>query len=123
MCGEFIPRLYDVRRVPVRYHQALPLSVARRHQCVVLGASRRTLTVGITTCNSDALLIYLQVLTGATLFPVMVEPERMRLLIARVERNRRFHYLYNQTSYALLLASHARLLLAFKKEPGGMEKK
>ena len=113
--GDPVPRLYDVRRVPVRYHRVLPLSVVRRYRCVVLGASRNALTVGITESHNTALLDFLHMLTGATIFPVLVEPKLMCLLIKRIERSQHFHYLHWQAYYALQLPSQVRLILDLKK--------
>jgi hypothetical protein len=113
--GAFIPRLNDVRRVPVRYQRVLPLPIIKRYQCVVLGGSANTLTVGITERENEALLDLLQVLTGATIFPVLVEPGRMRLLIARIERYQCFHKRYSRAYYTLQLPAHVRLMLAFRE--------
>lgn len=108
--SDFIPKLQDVRRVPVRYQRTLPLSVIKSQQCVVLGASAHTLTVGIVGHKNEKLLDSLQILTSAAIFPVLVEPERMRLLIRRVERYQRFRQRYSRAYYVLLLPSQARLL-------------
>src|ERR1700730_17879625 len=81
--GDFLPRLRDIRRVPVRYQQALPWPVVKYHQCVVLGATSHTLTVGVIEHKDEQWLSSLQALTGTAIFPVLIEPERMRLLIAR----------------------------------------
>lgn len=114
--GGVIPRLNDVRRVPVRYQRVLPLSVIKRYQCVVLGGSANILTVGITERDNEALLDLLQVLTGATIFPVLVEPKRMHLLIARMERYQRFQKRRSQAYYALHMPAVVRLLLAFHED-------
>lgn len=117
--GHVIPRLNDVRRVPVRYQRVLPLSVIKRYQCVVLGGSAHTLTVGITERENEALLDLLQVLTGATIFPVLVEPGRMRLLITRMERYQCFRKRYSQAYYTQQLPVQVRLILAFKERERG----
>lgn len=114
--GDLIPRLNDVRRVPVRYHRVLPLSVIKRYQCVVLGGSANILTVGITERENEALLDLLQVLTGATIFPVLVEPKRMHLLIARIERYQRFQKRHSRAYYALHLPALVRMMLAFHED-------
>ena len=113
--GDFIPRLRDVRRVPVRYQRILPLSVMKRYQCVVLGASSRTLTVGIVERKDERLFAFLRMLTGATIFPVLVEPGRMDLLITRMERDQRFNKRYSQAYYVLHLPSQVRLLLLYQE--------
>lgn len=112
--GDSVPRLFDVRRVPARYHQVLPLSIVKRYRCVVLGASRNALTVGVIECDNTALLDFLQILTGTTVFPVLVDPKLMHLLIKRLERYQHFHYHSYQAYYALQLPSQVRLLLRFK---------
>lgn len=111
--GDPVPRISDVRRVPVRYHRVLPLSVVKRYRCVVLGASRHALTVGVIECENTALLDFLQVLTGATVFPVLVDPKLMRLLIKRLERSQHFRHHSYQAYYALQLPSQVRLILHF----------
>src|SRR5579885_1745327 len=112
--GDSVPRLSDVRRVPVRYHRVLPLSVVKRYRCVVLGASRNALTVGIIECDNTALLDFLQVLTGTTVFPVLVEPKVMSLLIKRLERSQHIRYRSRQAYYALQLPAQVRLILDFR---------
>lgn len=107
-----IPRLNDIRRVPVRYHRIIPLSVMKRYQCAVVGKTSRMLTVGMTEGQNDALVHLLQVLTGLSVFPVFVEPERMRLLIAKIERHESFDRRYSQAYYTQMLPGHVRLLLA-----------
>lgn len=116
--GELIPRLNDVRRAPVRYHRILPLPVIKSYQCVVLGAAAHILTVGVTERENEALLQFLQVLTGATIFPVLVEPRRMRLLVVRIERHQRFSRRYSRAYYALQLPAQLRLLLTLREEMG-----
>lgn len=119
MHRNLVPRLYDIRRVPVRYQQILPLSVVRRYQCVVIGASRKGLTVGITNRNSHALLDYLQVLTRTTVFPVLIDPKRMHLLIIRIERFQRIHCFSPRAHSALQLPSQVRLILNFQRRTEG----
>lgn len=114
MYGNPVPRLSDVRRVPARYHRVLPLSIIKRYQCVVLGASRNALTVGIIECENTVLLAFLQALTGATVFPVLVDAKLMSLLITRLERSQHFRHLYWQAYYTLQLPSQVRLILSFK---------
>lgn len=113
--GDFIPRLRDIRRVPTRYQRILPLSVVKRHQCVVLGASSRTLTVGIVAREGTRLFALLHTITGAAIFPVLVEPGRMRLLIARMERYQEFRKRSSQAYYILHMPSQVRLLLLYEQ--------
>ena len=114
--GDFIPRLHDVRRVPVRYQQVLPLSVIKRHQCVVLGASSHVLTIGFVDGDDKQLLRYLQIFTGTKIFPVLVEPRRMHLLIARIERSQRFRQRYSRAYYVLQMPTQVRILLMLQEE-------
>jgi len=113
---DFIPRLRDVRRVPVRYQRILPLPVSKRYQCVVLGASSHVLTVGFVERKNRRFLQLLQVLTGTKIFPVLVEPGRMRLIIARMERSQRFRRRYSQAYYALQMPAQMRILLILQEE-------
>lgn len=113
--GNLIPKFSDVRRVPVRYHRVLPLAVSKRYQCVVLGASAHALTVGITERESEALLDFLHVLTGASIFPVLVEPRRMHLLISRIERYQRLYEQCCYPYYNIWQIAQVRLILAFKE--------
>lgn len=116
---DFIPRLHDVRRVPVRYQRILPLSVIKRHQCVVLGASSHVLTIGFVDGKNKQLLRYLQILTGTKIFPVLIEPRRMHLIIARMERSQRFQKRYSRAYYVLQMPVQVRILLMFQE--GRME--
>ena len=113
--GDLIPRFSDVRRVPVCYHRALPLAVSKRYQCVVLGASSHTLTVGVTERENEALLDFLHLLTGAAIFPVLIEQRRMHLLIARIERYQRFCKQSCWPYYGLRQSSQVRLILALQE--------
>jgi Type II secretion system (T2SS), protein E, N-terminal domain len=80
-----IPRLWTLRRIPGRYRHFLPVAVMKRYQCVVIGGDQSILTVAITEPKNTALLNTLRLLTGCTIFPVFVDPTRMRLLIRRIE--------------------------------------
>ncbi len=117
VCADAIPRFSDVRRVPVCYHRALPLAVSKRYQCVVLGASSHTLTIGITepACKNEALLDFLHLLTGSTIFPVLIEQRRMHLLIARIERHQRFCRQSCWPYDSLRRAAYVHLILALQK--------
>ncbi len=57
-----------------------------RHQCLVVGAAQDMLTVAITDRQDTSILALLSKLTGRTIFPVLVDPVRMRLLVQRIER-------------------------------------
>lgn len=112
---DFIPRLHDVRRVGVRYQRMLPLSVIKEHQCVVLGATSHMLTLGIIERKDQRWLHYIEVLTGTAIFPVLVEPGRMRLLIARIERYQRFRQRQSRAYYILFLPLQVRHFLLLRE--------
>ena len=84
--GYTIPRLFTLRRVSERYQQILPLGVMKRYQCVVVSGARKMLTVAITDYRYVHIFKPLSKLTGCAIFPVLVDPARMRLLIRRIER-------------------------------------
>jgi hypothetical protein len=111
--GKLIPHLYEVRRAPVRYHHMLPLPIIKRYQCVVLGASLNNLTVGIIAGENEELLNFLQLLTGTSIFPVLIEPGRMRLLIRRIDRYQRYCQLFGRSYYILLLPAQVHLMQIF----------
>lgn len=113
--SDFWPRLHDVRRVPVRYQRTLPWQVVKYHQCVVVGAASRALTVGVSEHKDEQWLSFLQALTGTAIFPVLVKPERMRLLIARIERYQRFRQRYSRAYYVLQLPFQMRQLLLLQE--------
>ena len=79
------PRLRIVRRVSPQYWHCLPLHVMQQHQCIVVGGEQGVLTVALADCRQTHLLAYLRLLTGCAIFPVQVDPARIRLLIKRVE--------------------------------------
>src|SRR5215471_2794253 len=108
---DFVPRLYDVRRVAVRYQRMLPLSVMKEHQCVVLGATPHILTIGIVELKDKRWFYFIQALTGTAIFPVLIEPARMRLLLARIERYQRFRQRYSRAFYVLHLPLQVRQFL------------
>lgn len=90
--GDPIPRFMHVRRVPTQYRHALTLKVMKLHLCAVLGSAPGILTVAITDGYNIPLIETLGLLTGRTIFPVLVEPHRMKLLVQRVEFYERRRY-------------------------------
>jgi len=97
--SNLIPRFTNLRRVPLRYRQFLPLMMMKRYQCVVIGSAHGVLTVAITDRHNTALIEALSKFTGCVIFPVCVEPARMRLLIKRIERcERRRRYTFQRFS-------------------------
>ncbi len=84
--GTLIPQLFVLRRVPVRYRQFLPLTVMKRYQCIVVGSAQGVLTVAITDPQNTSAIESLRRITGQAIFPVLIDPNRMSLLIRRIER-------------------------------------
>ncbi len=87
--ARLIPRFRSLRRVPTPYRDVLPLKMMMRYQCLVVGAAQDILTVGITDQQDISILTLLSKLTGRTIFPVLVDPVRMHLLIQRIDRYQR----------------------------------
>ncbi len=85
--GSLIPQLFALRRVPMRYRRILPLTVMKRFQCIVIGSASGVLTVAITNRHNMLVIESLRNFTGQAIFPVLIDPNRMRLLIYRIERN------------------------------------
>jgi hypothetical protein len=84
--GNLIPQLYVLRRVPMRYRRMLPLTIMKHFQCIVVGSAQGVLTVAITDQQNTSVIESLRSITGQAIFPVLIDPTRMRLLIQRVER-------------------------------------
>ena len=82
---ESIPRLSTLRRIDPRYRRLLPLHVMKRYQCIVVGGKRGMLTVAVAGRHSEHVVAYLGQQTGCAIFPVSIEPERMRVLLQRAE--------------------------------------
>jgi hypothetical protein len=80
-----IPKLRALRRVPPHYRHILPLEIMKRHQLLVVGCEGRVLTVGIIDQKQMVIIDALAKLTGYTIFPVLMDPGRMRLLLRRME--------------------------------------
>lgn len=84
--GSLIPQFYILRRVPTRYRQVLPLTIMKRFRCIVVGSAPGVLTVAITDRYNTTILESLKKFTGQAIFPVLIDPTRMQLLIQRIER-------------------------------------
>ncbi len=103
-----VPRLLTLRRVPGQYWHYLPLQVMKRHQCIVIGGEAGSLTVALADCRRSHVVAYLRLLTGCAIFPVQVDPMRIRLLIRRMERSRPARYrLLRQSAFCHPLAIQA----------------
>ena len=91
---------YDsVRWIPLNYRRLLPAQVMKRYHCIAVGSERGVLTVAFDERPHSTVLDGLRRLTGQVIFPVLVHPKRMRLLLHRAEfcqsyRNSRFHHYY-----------------------------
>src|SRR5260370_7852599 len=84
--GSLIPELYVLRHVLLRYRVMLPLPIMKRFQCMVVGSAQGVLTVAITDRQNTSAIESLRKITGQAIFPVLIDPARMRLLIQRIER-------------------------------------
>lgn len=84
--GSIIPEMFVLRRVPMRYRHILPLILMKRLQCIVVGSAPGVLTVAITDRQNTSAIDSLRRFTGQAIFPVLIDPTRMRLLIQRIER-------------------------------------
>jgi hypothetical protein len=87
--GSLIPQLFVLRRVPMRYRRTLPLTIMKRLQCIVVGSAPGILTVAITDRQNTSVIESLRELTGQAIFPVLIDPARMQLLIQRIEKYER----------------------------------
>lgn len=129
--GSLIPELFLLRRVPMRYRRILPLILMKRLQCIVVCSAPGVLTVAITDRQNTSAIDSLRRLTGQAIFPVLIDPTRMRLLIQRIERfeqNRSAFYLrvgkdarrteYYQYSILRLRVDSIVMLLSLQKKSG-----
>jgi hypothetical protein len=106
-----IPRLVYLRRVPTRYRHMLPLHIMKAYQCLVVGGESGSLTVAITNRKNITLLKLLGELSGYTIFPVLIEPDQMHLLIRRMERwEYEKHRALNKMSAGYPLYLHSMLM-------------
>lgn len=81
-----MPRFRTLRRVPISYRHILPLKVMKHYQCLVVGAAPGALTIAITDRQALLVATLLSKVTRRAIFPVLVDPVRMRLLLQRLER-------------------------------------
>ncbi len=84
-----IPYYDNLRRIPKRYRETLPLSFMKQCQCVVIGSARGVLTVAISAQQDISMLETISQLLGHSIFPVLVSPVTIRLVIQRLEHDRR----------------------------------
>lgn len=96
---------YDsVRWIPLHYRRLLPLRVMKRYRCIVVGSARGVLTVAFEERPRPTVLVGLRRLTGQAIFPVLVRPKRMKLLLQRAEfcqryRTSRYYHYYLPRSF------------------------
>lgn len=116
-----IPRLKSLRRVPAAYREALPLAMVKRYQCVVIGNAGGVLTVAIADQKNMPVLELLGRVSGSSIFPVLVEPTRMRLLIRRLERAKqeKHSHLCRITPRSPLTYPHLRSMVMLLSLPYG----
>ena len=117
--GYQMPRFNTVRRVPKRFRGLLPLKVMKQYHCVDVGGAHGALTVAFIDEQSAYVIEGLKKLTGQDIFPVLMKPIRMRLLLQRIEYcqqnkrlTRRSCYLYRRSIRSMLtfyLAQQRRL--------------
>lgn len=84
-----LPRFPSLRYIPLRYQHLLPLKIARRYQCLAIGEAQGVLTVAMARAHDASVYRLLESLTGYTIFPVLVEPMTLSLLLRRIERHQR----------------------------------
>jgi hypothetical protein len=113
--GNLIPQLFVLRRVPMRYRRILPLTVMKQFQCIVVGSAPGVLTVAITDRQNTSVIESLRKFTGQAIFPVLIDPTRMRLLIQRIERYEQcrsaFYSRADREPYKKIYYQHSRLRL------------
>ncbi len=116
--GNLIPQLFALRRVPMRYYRVLPLTVMKKFQCVVVGSAPGVLTVAITNRQSTLVIESLKKFTGQSIFPVLIDPAKMRLLIQRIERNEHsrnaFHTRVKRSTRKLDYYQYSMLSIQFR---------
>ncbi len=114
-----IPRLDTMRRVPDRYHRILPLALMKQYQFIIVGVAPGTLTVAITNQKQRTIIESLQRFTGRSIFAVYINPDRMRLLIDRIERceRRKYSQLLGRPYYLHRIQLQAITWFLFTREP------
>lgn len=73
----------------------------KEYQFAVIGAAGNTLTIAISDRQPRPVIESLKKLTNRAVFPVLVEPARMHLLIKRIERceRRKYYQLQGRPCY------------------------
>lgn len=89
----------------------LPYKVMKRYRCIVVGGTKDVLTVAFTGRKNAYVIQGLRKLTGQDIFPVLIKPERMRMLLAKAEASSRRERPLQSQCY--LHRSHIHALLMF----------
>lgn len=101
-----VPQLNTLRRVPLRFRRILPLKIMQHYKCIVVGAAPGVLTVAIADRQNMAAIELLTKYTRRAIFPVLIDPDRMCLLIRRIEKferyNRNFFSRWTQQKEAVI---------------------
>jgi len=103
------PRFNTLRWVPLRYRRILPLEVMKRYLCIVVGATQGELTVAFAAQPNKSVVEALKKLTGHKIFPVLVAPAKIRLLIHRIESYERHRRSLNWPYYVHWFQVHSML--------------
>ncbi|TME11551.1 MAG: hypothetical protein E6I80_05550 [Chloroflexi bacterium] len=103
------PRFNTLRWVPLRYRRILPLEVMKRYLCIVVGATQGELTVAFAAQPNKSVIEALKKLTGHKIFPVLVAPAKIRLLIHRIESYERHRRSLNWPYYVHWFQVHSML--------------
>src|SRR5258708_31525405 len=104
--GNLIPQLYVLRRVPMRYRRILPLTIMKQFQCIVVGSAQGVLTVAITDRQDISVIESLRSITGQAIFPVLIDPTRMHLLIQRIGRYQQYTQVFSATTRDAIHTAH-----------------
>ena len=65
---------------------------------MVVGSAQGVLTVAITDRQNTTAIESLRKITGQAIFPVLIDPDRMRLLIRRIERSEQNRQAFSSTT-------------------------
>lgn len=114
--GYEMPRFDTVRRVPKRFRGLLPLEVMKRYHCVVVGGAYGALTVAFIDEQNAYVIEGLKKLTGKDIFPVLVSPIRMRLLLQRIEHCQHYKRLSQRACYLYRRPIHSMLTFYLKQQ-------
>jgi type II secretion system (T2SS) protein E len=106
-----MPRFDRVRWVPKRFRNMLPLNVMKQYHCIVVGGTKGVLTVAFTGRKNAYVIQGLRKMTGQDIFPVLIKPERMRILLVKAEASSGRKHPFQLRCYSH--RSHIHALLMF----------